>query len=148
MATPRNKRAEEPAQGSSPDTQLDETPDPTPDPQTDQTDQTPPAATDQPPADPPTDPEPEQGTAEPEPETVQVRMRIKVSGTRNGQDWPNPGDILDVPEGEAMSLIANGYAIFPDEEETATADTSTVETATTSGRRSIKASLDKVDGAS
>ena len=39
-----------------------------------------------------------------------VKMLIKLSGTRNGEDWPNLGETLDVPKQEAESLIANGFA--------------------------------------
>ena len=34
-----------------------------------------------------------------------VRMRIQISGTRNGVDWPAPGDTIDVTETEAMDLV-------------------------------------------
>ena len=39
-----------------------------------------------------------------------VKMLIKLSGTRNGEDWAAPGEIMDVPKQEAESLIANGFA--------------------------------------
>ena len=39
-----------------------------------------------------------------------VKMLIKMSGTRNGDDWPEIGGTLDVPKDEAANLVANGYA--------------------------------------
>ncbi len=39
-----------------------------------------------------------------------VKMLIKLSGTRNGDDWPAIGESLEVPKLEAESLIANGFA--------------------------------------
>mgnify|MGYP001163556668 FL=1 len=39
-----------------------------------------------------------------------VKMLIKLSGTRNGEDWPAPGETIDVPKQEADSLISNGFA--------------------------------------
>lgn len=39
-----------------------------------------------------------------------VTMIRKVSGTRDGVDWPEPGENIDVPDEEAASLIGNGLA--------------------------------------
>ena len=39
-----------------------------------------------------------------------VRMLINITGSRDGSPWPAPGGTLDVPDHEAESLIANGYA--------------------------------------
>ena len=39
-----------------------------------------------------------------------VTMIRKVSGTRDGADWPEPGETIDVPDEEAASLISNGLA--------------------------------------
>jgi hypothetical protein len=39
-----------------------------------------------------------------------VKMLIKISGERNGVDWPAIGGTLDVPKDEAEQLVANGYA--------------------------------------
>lgn len=41
---------------------------------------------------------------------TEVRMIGQVSGTRNGEDWPAPGDTIDLPEDEARSLIVSGMA--------------------------------------
>lgn len=41
---------------------------------------------------------------------MQVRMKIAITGTRNGKRWPAVGEPKELPEGEALELIANGYA--------------------------------------
>ena len=37
---------------------------------------------------------------------VTIRLRVQISGTRNGEPWPRPGDTLDVPGHEAVNLVA------------------------------------------
>jgi len=37
--------------------------------------------------------------------TVRVTMLIKVTGTRNGADWPDIGEDIELPEDEAYALI-------------------------------------------
>lgn len=39
-----------------------------------------------------------------------VRMFIKLSGTRDGADWPNAGDTLDVSAEEADQLVGTRLA--------------------------------------
>lgn len=41
---------------------------------------------------------------------VKVRMRHQMSGTRDGVDWPAPGGEIDLPDGEAAALCAQGMA--------------------------------------
>lgn len=41
---------------------------------------------------------------------MQVTMKRQISGTRDGVDWPAPGETIDVPDEEAAGLIANGLA--------------------------------------
>lgn len=41
---------------------------------------------------------------------MNVTMLRKVSGTRDGVDWPDPGEWIDVPDEEAASLIMLGLA--------------------------------------
>ena len=41
---------------------------------------------------------------------MKVRMRVSISGTRNGQDWPTHGSIIDLPDAEAAEYCANGMA--------------------------------------
>ena len=39
-----------------------------------------------------------------------VTMRRQISGTRDGVDWPAPGETIDLPDDEAATLIALGHA--------------------------------------
>lgn len=56
---------------------------------------------------------------------MRIRMKVTMSGTRNGEDWPPAGEVVDLPTGEAQHLVASGIA----EEVTADQDPP-VETAT------------------
>lgn len=42
--------------------------------------------------------------------TVKVRMRYQMSGTRDGADWPAPGETVELSDGEAAALCAQGMA--------------------------------------
>lgn len=67
-----------------------------------------------------------------------VRMVARISGSRDGKDWPAPGETIDLPEAEANQLLLNGMAVLPDVAETAT-PSGNVETATTArGNQSLK----------
>ncbi|MFE9886276.1 hypothetical protein [Streptomyces scopuliridis] len=47
---------------------------------------------------------------------MKVRMKITMSGTRNGEEWPPKGAAVDLPTGEAQHLVAAGIAEeVPDE---------------------------------
>ncbi len=60
-----------------------------------------------------------------------VRMKVQISGSRDGVDWPARGETADVPDGEAALLVATGIAEVAEvAEETATASAAGVETAT------------------
>lgn len=61
--------------------------------------------------------------------TKTVRMVGRISGSRDGKDWPAPGGTIELPTEEADALLINGMAVEPDVE-TATAATAGVETAT------------------
>jgi hypothetical protein len=39
-----------------------------------------------------------------------VRMRVGVSGMRDGRDWPARGAVIDLPDDEAAHYCANGMA--------------------------------------
>lgn len=41
---------------------------------------------------------------------MKVRMKVDVSGTRNGRDWPRRGEIADLPNAEAVDMINAGMA--------------------------------------
>jgi hypothetical protein len=36
---------------------------------------------------------------------MRVQMRVKVSGTRDGVEWPDRGVVVDLPEEEAAQLV-------------------------------------------
>lgn len=44
---------------------------------------------------------------------MKVIMKVGISGTRNGQDWPAAGGAIDLPKSEAEELIANNLAVLP-----------------------------------
>ncbi|MFF0117430.1 hypothetical protein [Streptomyces prasinus] len=41
---------------------------------------------------------------------MKIRMKVQISGTRNGEDWPTVGEVTDLPTGEAQHLVASGVA--------------------------------------
>ncbi|MFI0900568.1 hypothetical protein [Streptomyces sp. NPDC020983] len=42
---------------------------------------------------------------------MKVRMKVEVSGNRDGQSWPSRGGTIDLPKSEAMQLCSNGMAV-------------------------------------
>jgi len=42
---------------------------------------------------------------------VKVKMKVYISGTRDGVPWPLPGGVVDLPDAEAARLCANGSAV-------------------------------------
>lgn len=42
---------------------------------------------------------------------MKVRMIADVSGTRDGQDWPKRGEVVEFPDSEAADLIAANIAV-------------------------------------
>ena len=61
---------------------------------------------------------------------VKVKLKVNISGTRDGVEWPAVGGAIDLPDDEAAQMVAAGLASAVDVApvETATADTSKVET--------------------
>lgn len=41
---------------------------------------------------------------------MRIRMKVGLSGTRNGVDWPPAGEETDIPTGEAQHLVDAGIA--------------------------------------
>ena len=39
-----------------------------------------------------------------------VKMNVTISGTRNGQAWPQRGETVELPDAEATELVAAGLA--------------------------------------
>lgn len=52
-----------------------------------------------------------------------VRMLVKVSGSRDGIDWPLPGELLVCPDAEAQSLVGAGLAVIAAREAVAEPET-------------------------
>lgn len=48
---------------------------------------------------------------------MKIRMKVSISGTRDGEAWPEKGGVTDLPEGEAKHLVAIGLATEPTEDE-------------------------------
>lgn len=62
-----------------------------------------------------------------------IKLKVQISGTRNGEEWPAPGTVVDLPEDEAATLIAAGLAVEPDDAEEAAVVQPAEETATAPG---------------
>jgi hypothetical protein len=41
---------------------------------------------------------------------MRVRMRVTISGTRDGEPWPERGSVVDLPDAEAKAMVAGGLA--------------------------------------
>lgn len=67
---------------------------------------------------------------------MRVRMRHKVSGTRDGVEWPAPGGEIVLPDDEAVALCSQGMAdpVAEDAVETAAAAPRAETRKTSSGR--------------
>jgi hypothetical protein len=54
---------------------------------------------------------------------MKVRMKVSLSGTRNGQEWPPRGSVIELPDAEAIGYCESGMAepvaTFKDDEEKA-----------------------------
>lgn len=61
---------------------------------------------------------------------MKVKMKVEVSGTRDGQPWPKRGEVLELPDADGAQLCAGGLAEpLPDDHvEKAVPDTGGVET--------------------
>ena len=61
---------------------------------------------------------------------MEIKLKVTISGTRDGIEWPPVGGSVDLPEAEAAQMVAAGMAsaVTPAPVETATVNTSTVET--------------------
>lgn len=71
---------------------------------------------------------------------MRVRMKVTVSGTRDGEPWPERGSVVDLPDDEARQLIAGGLAAEPDDSPEAEAPVEEAtappaETSTPTGRK-------------
>lgn len=41
---------------------------------------------------------------------MKITMRVGITGTRNGEDWPPAGGTIDLPADEANALVEAGLA--------------------------------------
>lgn len=41
---------------------------------------------------------------------MKIRMKVSVSGTRDGKPWPPAGEQIDLPDHEAAAMCAAGHA--------------------------------------
>lgn len=41
---------------------------------------------------------------------MRVQMKRQISGTRDGESWPPPGEQIDLPDDEATQLLAADLA--------------------------------------
>lgn len=48
---------------------------------------------------------------------MQVRMKVTISGTRDGQGWPARGELVDLPDDEAQHMVQAGLAEEPGEDD-------------------------------
>ena len=39
---------------------------------------------------------------------MKVKLLAQISGTRDGEGWPAPGTVIDLPDDEATSMINSG----------------------------------------
>lgn len=42
---------------------------------------------------------------------MKIRLKVDVSGTRNGVPWPPRGSVIDLPDAEAVEYCAAGMAV-------------------------------------
>ena len=63
---------------------------------------------------------------------MRVVMRARISGTRNGNEWPAIGTEVDLPDAEAVDLLNAGLASAA---ESAPVETATARPAETATRR-------------
>lgn len=42
---------------------------------------------------------------------MKIRMKVQISGTRNGQTWPPYNEVLEVGDEEGAELCAAGMAV-------------------------------------
>jgi F0F1-type ATP synthase epsilon subunit len=41
---------------------------------------------------------------------MKIKMRVSITGTRDGQEWPAAGETIDLPADEATALVDAGIA--------------------------------------
>jgi hypothetical protein len=69
---------------------------------------------------------------------MKIKMLVNITGTIDGQEWPERGGVIELAEHVAADMIGNGFAELCDELETAAVDP-VKETATKPAPRARKA---------
>lgn len=88
----------------------------------------------------PSESAPETLTADPADGHLAVILKVRISGTRDGKEWPEPGTLVVLPKEEALGLVRGGTAALPVRPGTEKAvDTAPVEYAAELAKESIKA---------
>lgn len=88
----------------------------------------------------PSEDAPEPLTSDPADGSLAVILKVQVSGTRDGKDWPAPGTLVVLPKEEALGLVRGGTAALPVRPGAEKAvDTAPVEYAAELAKESIKA---------
>lgn len=88
----------------------------------------------------PSETAPETLTADPSDGHLAVILKVQISGTRDGKDWPPRGSLVVLPEQEALGLVRGSAAALPVRPGTEKAvDTAPVEYAAELAKESIKA---------
>lgn len=70
---------------------------------------------------------------------MKVKMKVDISGTRNGKPWPPHGHTIEVTDDEARDMIAAGHAVEHDGEDEV--ESATVKTTPTKRGGLTKASF-------
>lgn len=42
---------------------------------------------------------------------MKIRLRVDISGSRDGTPWPRRGEVVDLPQDEAVHMCSNGMAV-------------------------------------
>ena len=76
---------------------------------------------------------------------MNITMRVGITGTRNGEDWPPVGGTINLPADEAAALVEAGLAVPADKNAPAVeaAAVEAPEAATTPKPRARKAAAPK-----
>lgn len=60
---------------------------------------------------------------------MKIELRVAMTGTRNGEDWPPFGTVVDFPDQEAQDLVDAGLAVVPETPAKGKREAATVEPA-------------------
>lgn len=69
-----------------------------------------------------------------------------MTGTRNGEEWPPFGSVVDFPDDEAQHLVDAGLAVIPGKPETAAVESAPENAAAPKPRGRKPSGLTKANG--